>query len=73
MISQMTAANKKAEEKKKELQSFIARFSANASKADKPQVEKNWEKKINIDEMKPSARKYPAIIFNQFRVVMIKF
>ena len=67
MISQRAAANKKAEEKKKELQSFIARFSANASKSRQATSRKKLLEKINIDEMKPSARKYPAIIFNQFR------
>ena len=66
MLSQRAAANKKAEEKKKELQSFIARFSANASKSRQATSRKKLLEKINIDEMKPSARKYPAIIFNQF-------
>ena len=67
MLNQRAAANKKAEEKRKELQSFIARFSANASKSRQATSRKKLLEKINIDEMKPSTRKYPAIIFNQFR------
>ena len=66
MLNQRAAANKKAEEKRKELQSFIARFSANASKSRQATSRKKLLEKINIDEMKPSTRKYPAIIFNQF-------
>lgn len=66
-LSQRTAANKKAEEKKKELQDFIARFSANAAKSKQATSRKKLLDKINIDEIKPSSRRYPAIIFNQNR------
>jgi ATPase subunit of ABC transporter with duplicated ATPase domains len=66
-LSQRASANKKAEEKKKELQDFIARFSANASKSKQATSRKKLLDKINIDEIQPSNRKYPAIIFNQNR------
>ena len=66
-LSQRSAANKKAEEKKKELQEFIARFSANAAKSKQATSRKKLLDKINIDEIQPSNRKYPAIIFNQNR------
>ncbi len=59
--------NKKAEEKKKELMDFIARFSANASKSRQATSRKKLLEKINIDEIKPSSRKYPAIFFQQER------
>lgn len=62
-LTQRTSANKKAEDKKKELQDFIARFSANASKSKQATSRKKLLEKINIDEIKPSSRKYPAIIF----------
>ena len=67
MIRQKKMANKKAEEKRKELQEFIARFSANASKSRQATSRKKLLEKINIDEMQPSSRKYPAIIFDQKR------
>ena len=67
MLSQRAAANKKAEDKRKELQSFIARFSANASKSRQATSRKKLLEKINLDEIQPSTRKYPAVIFNQFR------
>tara|TARA_B100001250_G_scaffold126101_1_gene107293 strand:- start:2751 stop:4352 length:1602 start_codon:yes stop_codon:yes gene_type:complete len=67
LLSQRNMANKKAEEKRKELQDFIARFSANASKSRQATSRKKLLDKINIEEIKPSSRKYPAIIFNQFR------
>ena len=67
LLSQRNMANKKAEEKRKELQDFISRFSANASKSRQATSRKKLLEKINIDEIKPSSRKYPAIIFNQFR------
>lgn len=66
-LSQRTSANKKAEEKKKELQEFIARFSANAAKSKQATSRKKLLDKINIEEIKPSSRRYPAIIFNQNR------
>lgn len=64
---QMKQANKKAEQKKKELQEFIARFSANASKSKQATSRKKLLDKINVEDIKPSSRRYPAIIFNQFR------
>ncbi|MBJ05362.1 MAG: ABC-F family ATPase [Flavobacteriales bacterium] len=67
LLNQRNMANKKAEEKRKELQEFIARFSANASKSRQATSRKKLLDKINIEEIKPSSRKYPAIIFNQFR------
>ena len=66
-LSQKTAANKKAEEKKKELQEFISRFSANAAKSKQATSRRKLLDKINLEEIKPSSRKYPAIIFNQGR------
>lgn len=66
-LNQRSAANKKAEDKKKELQDFIARFSANASKSKQATSRKKLLEKINISEIKPSSRKYPAIIFTQSR------
>lgn len=66
-LRQRAAANKKAEDKKKELQEFIQRFSANASKSKQATSRKKILDKINIDEIQPSSRKYPAIIFNQSR------
>ena len=67
VLQQRSAANKKAEEKKKELQEFIARFSANASKSKQATSRRKLLDKINIDEIQASTRKYPAIIFNQNR------
>lgn len=66
-LSQRAAANKKAEDKKKELQEFIARFSANASKSKQATSRRKLLEKINIDDIQPSNRKYPAIIFTQNR------
>lgn len=66
-LNQRSSANKKAEEKKKELQEFIARFSANASKSKQATSRRKLLEKINIDDIQPSNRKYPAIIFNQNR------
>ena len=66
-LSQRSAANKKAEEKKKELQEFIARFSANAAKSKQATSRKKLLDKINVEDIQPSNRKYPAIIFNQNR------
>lgn len=66
-LQQRASANKKAEDKKKELQEFIARFSANASKSKQATSRRKLLDKINIEEIQPSNRKYPAIIFNQTR------
>ncbi len=66
-LTQRSSANKKAEEKKKELQDFIARFSANASKSKQATSRKKLLDKINVDDIQPSNRKYPAIIFTQNR------
>jgi ATPase subunit of ABC transporter with duplicated ATPase domains len=66
-LSQRSSANKKAEEKKKELQEFIARFSANASKSRQATSRRKLLDKINVDDIQPSTRKYPAIIFQQKR------
>jgi len=66
-LSQRSAANKKAEEKRKELQEFIARFSANASKSKQATSRRKLLEKINVDEIQPSTRRYPAIIFQQKR------
>lgn len=64
---QRNQANKKAEDKRKELQEFIQRFSANASKSKQATSRKKLLEKINVDQMPNSSRKYPAIIFNQAR------
>ncbi len=66
-LSQRNAANKKAEEKKKELQEFIARFSANASKSKQATSRRKLLDKINVEDIQPSTRRYPAIIFTQGR------
>lgn len=66
-LSQRTSANKKAEEKKKELQEFIARFSANASKSKQATSRRKLLEKINVEDIQPSSRRYPAIIFQQGR------
>jgi ATPase subunit of ABC transporter with duplicated ATPase domains len=66
-LSQRSASNKKAEEKKKELQEFIARFSANASKSKQATSRRKLLEKINIDDIQPSTRRYPGIIFHQLR------
>lgn len=63
-LKQRTDQNKKTEEKVKELQEFIRRFSANASKSKQATSRKKALDKINLDEIKPSNRKYPAIMFN---------
>ncbi|WP_305983459.1 ABC-F family ATP-binding cassette domain-containing protein [Roseivirga thermotolerans] len=66
-LQQRSAANKKAEEKKKELQEFIARFSANASKSKQATSRRKLLDKINVEDIQPSTRRYPAIIFQQSR------
>lgn len=63
-LKQRTEQNKKMEDKVKELQEFIRRFSANASKSKQATSRKKALDKINLDEIKPSNRKYPAIMFN---------
>ncbi|MCR5799978.1 MAG: ATP-binding cassette domain-containing protein, partial [Lachnospiraceae bacterium] len=67
MIRQMKEANKKKEEKIKELKEFIQRFSANASKSKQATSRKRALEKIQLDEMKPSSRKYPYIDFKPNR------
>lgn len=69
MIRQMKEANKKKEEKIKELQEFIQRFSANASKSKQATSRKKALEKIELDEMKPSSRKYPYIDFRPDREI----
>src|SRR5690606_29562270 len=64
-LKQRADQNKKMEDKVKELQEFIRRFSANASKSKQATSRKKALEKINIEEIKPSNRKYPAIMFNQ--------
>jgi len=59
--------NKKAEEKKKELEEFISRFSANVAKSKQATSRKKMIDKLNIEDIKPSSRRYPAIIFEQER------
>jgi ATPase subunit of ABC transporter with duplicated ATPase domains len=66
-LRQQMAHNKKAEDRKKELQEFIARFSANASKSKQTTSRKKMIEKLNIEEIKPSTRKYPGIIFTPER------
>jgi len=66
-LRQKQSANKKAEEKVKELQAFIDRFSANASKSKQATSRKKMLEKINIEDIKPSSRRYPGIIFKQAR------
>jgi len=63
-LKQRSDQNKKMEDKVKELQEFIRRFSANASKSKQATSRKKALDKINLDEIKPSSRKYPAIMFN---------
>ncbi len=64
---QLAQQNKKAEEKKKELQEFIARFSANVAKAKQTTSRKKMLEKLNVEEIQPSTRRYPGIIFQQDR------
>ena len=67
-LQQRSSANKKAEDKKKELQEFIARLSANASKSRQATSRRKLLEKINVDDIQPSTRRYPAIIYQQKRV-----
>ena len=69
MIRQMKEANKKKEEKIKELQEFISRFSANASKSRQATSRKKALEKIQLDELRPSSRKYPYIDFRPNREI----
>ena len=64
---QRAQANKKAEDKKKELEEFIRRFSANVAKSKQATSRKKMIDKLNVDDIKPSSRRYPAIIFKSER------
>ena len=66
-IRQRAQQNKKAEEKKKELEEFISRFSANVAKSKQATSRKKMIERLDIEEIKPSSRRYPAIIFDQER------
>ena len=66
---QQLQQNKKAEEKKKELQEFIQRFSSNVAKAKQATARKKMLEKLNVYDIKPSSRKYPAIIFESEREI----
>ena len=66
-LRQAQAKNKKAEEKKKELEEFIRRFSANVAKSKQTTSRKKMLEKLNVEEIKPSSRKYPGIIFTPER------
>ena len=66
-LRQKQQANKKAEEKIKEMQAFIDRFSANASKSRQATSRRKMLEKINIEEIRPSSRRYPGIIFKSAR------
>ena len=69
LIRQMKEANKKKEEKIKELQDFISRFSANASKSKQATSRKRALEKIQLDDIRPSSRKYPYIDFRPNREI----
>ncbi len=66
-LRQRAQQNKKAEEKKKELEEFISRFSANVAKSKQATSRKKMIERLDIEEIKPSSRRYPAIIFDQER------
>ena len=66
-LRQRTQQNKKSEEKKKELKEFISRFSANVAKSKQATSRKKMIEKLDIEEIKPSSRRYPALIFEQER------
>ena len=66
-LRQAQAKNKKAEEKRKELQEFISRFSANVAKSKQTTSRKKMLEKLNVEEIKPSSRRYPGIIFTPDR------
>ena len=67
VAKQKIQQNKKAEDKKKELEEFISRFSANVAKSKQATSRKKMIDKLNIEDIKPSSRRYPAIIFEQER------
>lgn len=66
-LRQQQQQNKKAEEKKKELEEFIRRFSANVAKSKQTTSRKKMLEKLNVDEIKPSSRRYPGILFSPDR------
>ena len=66
-LKQKMAQNKKTEDKRKEMQAFIDRFSANASKSKQATSRRKMLEKLNLEDIKPSSRKYPGIIFGQSR------
>lgn len=66
-LKQKLAQNKKTEEKRAEMQAFIDRFSANASKSKQATSRRKMLEKLNVEEIKPSSRKYPGIIFSSER------
>lgn len=66
-LRQKNAANKKAEDKRRELQNFIDRFSANASKSKQATSRKKMLEKIKVEDIQPSTRRYPGIVFTQKR------
>ncbi len=66
-LRQKQQANKKADDRKKELQAFIERFSANVKKSKQATSRKKMLEKLNIDDIQPSSRRYPAILFEQER------
>lgn len=68
IIKQMEEKNKQTEEKMEELKSFIARFSANASKAKQATSRKNILDKLTLEDIKPSSRQYPRIRFNYIKI-----
>jgi ATPase subunit of ABC transporter with duplicated ATPase domains len=67
-LHQAQAQNKKAEEKKKELQEFISRFSANVAKSKQTTSRKKMLEKLNVEDIRPSTRRYPGIIFKPERL-----
>jgi len=67
-LRQQAAANKKADEKRKELQEFISRFSANVAKSKQTTSRKKMLDKLKVEEIAPSTRRYPGIIFQQERM-----
>ena len=66
-LKQKLAQNKKTEEKRQEMQAFIDRFSANASKSRQATSRRKMLEKLNLEEIRPSSRKYPGIVFTQMR------
>ena len=72
-LRQQQNQNKKAEEKKKELEEFIRRFSANVAKSKQTTSRKKMIEKLNIEEIKPSSRRYPGIIFTPVSYTHLHF